>query len=78
MVSYVPETNIKPLTHNKEDPFNKDICNAFGCSNRAEKEVNVNAGRFGIISLNVCSKYIYIFKNENVSHHKSTIVKGYV
>jgi hypothetical protein len=68
-------TNTASSINNTEKSSNKDICNAFGCSNHAEKEVNVNAGRFGIISLNVCSKCVDIFKNENVSDYKSIVVK---
>jgi hypothetical protein len=57
-------------TNSKSKLDYKDICNVFGCSNSAEKEIDVNAGKFGIISLNVCSKCIDIFKNENTTTTK--------
>ena len=34
--------------------INKEICNAFGCSDKATEEVNVDAGKFGTITLHIC------------------------
>jgi hypothetical protein len=42
---------------------NKQICNALGCSQEATKEITVNVGKFGTISLLLCgncvSKFVY-------------------
>lgn len=44
--------------------INKEICNAFGCSKNATKKINVSAGTFGKISLNLCNNCVNLFKKE--------------
>jgi hypothetical protein len=39
----------------------KDICNAFGCSNSATEKINVSAGTFGTISLDLCNNCVAKF-----------------
>jgi hypothetical protein len=41
--------------------INKEICNAFGCSKNATEKINVSAGTFGIISLDLCSDCVSNF-----------------
>jgi hypothetical protein len=41
---------------------NKEICNAFGCSEKATEKINLSAGKFGEISLNLCDKCIKKFQ----------------
>ncbi len=40
------------------------ICEALSCSNQATEKINVNAGKFGIISFNLCNNCIKLFKEE--------------
>ena len=40
---------------------NEEICNAFGCSDKATEKVNVDAGKFGIITIHVCKNCIIKF-----------------
>jgi hypothetical protein len=42
--------------------INKDICNAFGCTKNATEKINVSAGSFGTISLNLCKNCVTLFK----------------
>ena len=35
--------------------YKDECCNAFGCFNPASETIEVSAGKFGIISLKVCS-----------------------
>ena len=48
--------------------INKDICNAFGCSQDATEKINVSAGKFGTISLSLCNNCITLFKKEVASN----------
>jgi hypothetical protein len=43
---------------------NKNICAASGCLDSATERIKVNAGKFGTITLNVCSKCVRIFEME--------------
>ena len=52
----------------KSKKINKEICNAFGCSNYATEKINVSAGKFGTISLNLCNNCITLFKKEVASN----------
>jgi hypothetical protein len=58
------EPNIKPLTYNKKEPSNKDICNAFGCSNKSTEKIDVSVGKYGTITLEVCQFCINKFQNK--------------
>ncbi len=50
-------------TINKDNELNnKEICNAFECFNKATEKIEVKAGKFGIISLNLCSVCIEKFQ----------------
>ena len=55
------KTNITPNNF-KENLSNKDICNAFGCSDQATETIDVSAGKFGTISLKVCSTCLKKFQ----------------
>ena len=55
------------ITDKDYDPRYDKVCNGFGCSNKAIRKVNINAGTFGLISLNLCSKCIRLFTNQEVS-----------
>jgi len=44
--------------------INKEICNAFGCYKNATEKINVSAGTFGTISLNLCNNCIGLFKEK--------------
>ncbi len=39
----------------------KVICNAFGCWDKATEKVNVEAGKFGLITLQVCKNCLSKF-----------------
>jgi hypothetical protein len=57
--------NFPTTINNKKELDNKDIrniCNAFDCSNRAIETIDVKAGKFGIISLSLCSICIRKFQ----------------
>ena len=41
--------------------INKEICNCFGCSNNATEKINVSAGTFGTISLDLCNNCVRKF-----------------
>jgi hypothetical protein len=43
--------------------INKAVCNAFGCSEKATKKIEVSAGTFGKITLHVCRDCIGKFQN---------------
>jgi hypothetical protein len=53
------KTNIKPIVDN-ENSY-KSICDGLGCSNSSVKKINVGAGTFGSITLNLCSKCVKLF-----------------
>ena len=63
VVKYMSSVNITPSI-SKENPLNKDICNAFGCSNKATESIEVSAGIFGTITLDVCQFCINKFQNK--------------
>ena len=44
--------------------LSKTPCDGFGCYNNATEKINVNAGKFGIINVSVCSKCKYIIKEK--------------
>ena len=46
----------------KNESANKKICDGFGCSKSAKEVVVVNCGRFGIISLVLCSNCLQQFQ----------------
>ena len=41
---------------NKFDEINNCICEALGCYEKAAKQIELSAGKFGTISLSVCKK----------------------
>jgi hypothetical protein len=47
--------------------INKDICNAFGCSQEATEKVNIDVGIFGTITLDVCQFCINKFQKKERS-----------
>jgi hypothetical protein len=55
-------SNTIPTTINNDNELNKDNCNAFECFNKATEKIEVKAGKFGIISLNLCSACIEKFQ----------------
>ena len=58
-MTYLPTT--VPVT-------DKKICESFNCNNKATLEIRVSAGKFGIITLNLCGncmpKFDGIVKDE--------------
>lgn len=46
---------IEPIHNNIEKSY-KCICDGLGCSNDATEKIAEKAGKFGIISLNLCSQ----------------------
>jgi hypothetical protein len=45
----------------------KDIrCDGFGCSKEATERINISAGIFGKIPLNLCPDCIKLFENPNL------------
>jgi hypothetical protein len=46
-----------------DNATNKEICEALGCSQQAIKEITVNAGKFGTISLSLCGNCVGKFVN---------------
>lgn len=40
----------------------KNICESFDCSNEATVEISIDAGKFGVITLNLCDNCIVKFK----------------
>jgi hypothetical protein len=51
-----------PRTINRKiSTHNKNICNAFGCCKNATEKINVSAGTFGIISLDLCNDCVRKF-----------------
>jgi hypothetical protein len=59
----MPYTTINQDNRLSHDKF----CYAFGCSNEASEKINVSAGTFGTITLNLCTKCVKIFQERNVS-----------
>jgi hypothetical protein len=56
------DTITSPSNNKCKIQINKDICNAFGCSNNAVEKIDVDAGKFGIISLDLCINCIKKFQ----------------
>lgn len=67
--------SIKDTTIIEKSAYKDDCCNAFGCFNQSTEKLDVSAGKFGVISLNVCSKCIDIFKSEPSSSKKIEVTK---
>lgn len=42
---------------------NKQICEAFGCVEKATEQIEINAGKYGILVLRVCSKCVRKFQD---------------
>jgi hypothetical protein len=56
-------TNFVPAqSHPGHNDVNLEICEAFGCSQKAIRVIEVHAGKFGTIKLSVCSNCIGMFK----------------
>ena len=53
-----------PSTKVSKIPLDKDICNAFGCSNKDSEKIYVDAGIFGTVTLEVCQFCINKFQNK--------------
>jgi hypothetical protein len=58
-------TNIQPSSKEGQKN-NKNICDAFGCFSEATDKLGVSAGKFGTITLRLCSKCVTIFKESAV------------
>lgn len=41
---------------------NKGICFGYGCNNKAIEKIDVDAGRFGTITLSLCSNCLKKFE----------------
>ena len=41
------------------------ICDAFGCNELTKDTIEVNAGTFGIVELNVCKKCVSKFEDSS-------------
>lgn len=57
------ETNFL-YTNKINGDTSKVICNGFGCSEYATEKINVNAGKFGSIEVQVCSKCRHMLKKK--------------
>lgn len=40
---------------------NKQICNALGCLEEATKEIDIDVGKFGKMTISVCTKCVSKF-----------------
>jgi hypothetical protein len=58
-------TNIQPSSKEGQKK-NKNICDAFGCASEATEKLGVSAGKFGTITLSLCSRCVTIFKRSEV------------
>lgn len=47
--------NLMSTPNRLEHKAANETCEAFGCRDRATKEVKVNAGKFGVFTLFVCA-----------------------
>jgi hypothetical protein len=47
----------------KHKILNDEICEAFGCCEKAVTEIKVDAGKFGIVTLFVCERCIGKFQD---------------
>ena len=54
--------NFPTTTNMDKELDNKVICNGFGCNNNAIEKIGVKAGKFGIISLSLCTECIKKFQ----------------
>jgi hypothetical protein len=57
-------TNTASSINNTEKSSNKDICNGFGCINQSTSTIDVDAGKYGTITLEVCQFCINKFQNK--------------
>jgi len=44
--------------------LNKQLCNAFDCCNEAVHKLDVTAGKYGTIQLDLCENCIKLFQKE--------------
>lgn len=49
-------------THSK---VNNSVCEALGCYENATEKIDVNVGKFGIISLSICTNCVGKFVTQN-------------
>lgn len=56
-------TNTTPDSKKTENSYKLNCCDGFDCSDHVNKKVNVSAGKFGNISLNLCLKCARLFEN---------------
>lgn len=53
------------IKHNKKEVTNKVIyCDGLDCKLIATKNIDVNAGKFGFVSLNVCNNCLKKFRED--------------
>ncbi|MGD9672080.1 MAG: hypothetical protein AB7U98_01220 [Candidatus Nitrosocosmicus sp.] len=62
-------------TENKLDnnQHQDSTCHRFGCHNIPSEKINVNAGTFGTITLNLCSNCVKVFQECNSSSNRSVL-----
>ncbi len=50
-----------PTTTLSFTAVDKSVCETFGCTNKSTSTIEVNAGKFGIITLNICDNCKFKF-----------------
>lgn len=56
-------TDPNPNLENKLKSYKLICCDGYGCSREAKQRINVSAGTFGNVSLNVCPDCKKLFEN---------------
>lgn len=49
--------------YNESNPKNQEQCNGLTCFDKPTRKINVSAGIYGEISLNLCEKCISLFRD---------------
>lgn len=67
--------SVYPAVSKDNDPDYCKTCYRFGCSNKSSQKIEVSAGTYGAITLNLCNKCVDFFQGSNTSSSRGIVQK---
>jgi hypothetical protein len=56
--------------HTLSKETNKEICNVYHCQKKATENIKISAGKFGEITLNLCSGCTLLFATKEAAKNE--------
>ncbi|MDN5846428.1 MAG: hypothetical protein L0H53_09160 [Candidatus Nitrosocosmicus sp.] len=56
------KNNFSKDLNSNDKSYYKDLCEALECHNHAKNKINLNAGKYGNIKVNVCDDCLPLFQ----------------